>query len=136
VAHTSSQRRRTPVFFKKKPPIEAPVLHAVDNDFDEIVLQGAGITLVDFWAAWCGPCRMMAPILDEIAIEFEHRGVRVVKVDTEAAQETAQRFSITSIPTLIFFRDGEPLFQASGLVAKPVLQRELSELVAGGGAAD
>lgn len=117
------------MFFRKKPGKAAPILHVDDANFDREILESEGITVVDFWAAWCGPCRMMEPILDEIALEFEERGVRVAKLDTEQAPETAARFEIRSIPTLIFFRDGEPLFQMTGLVPKPVLERELGELL-------
>jgi|TARA_B110000263_G_scaffold119693_1_gene104171 thioredoxin 1 len=117
------------VFFKKKPKIEAPIDDIGDDDFQEEVLKGDGITVVDFWAPWCGPCRMMAPILNDIAIEFAGRGVRVVKVNTDLAQETALQFEIRSIPTLIFFKDGEPLFQFAGLVPKKVLDRELNTLL-------
>jgi len=77
------------------------------------------------------PCRMMEPILDEIALEFEDRGVTIAKLDTEHAPDTAARFEIRSIPTLIFFRDGAPLFQLTGLVPKPVLERELGALLEG-----
>jgi thioredoxin 1 len=117
------------VFFKKKPKVEAPIDDIGDDDFQEEVLKGHGITVVDFWAPWCGPCRMMAPILNNIAIEFAGRGVRVVKVNTDLAQETALQFEIRSIPTLIFFKDGEPLFQFAGLVPKKVLDRELNTLL-------
>ena len=116
------------MFFRRKPKVEAPILHAVDADFDQMVLEQSGITVVDFWAGWCAPCRMMEPILEEIAIEYEDRGVRIVKVETDAAPDTTSRFEIRSIPTLVFFRDGEPLFQASGLVSKPSLVRELDQL--------
>jgi thioredoxin 1 len=116
------------MFFRRKPRVEAPILHAGDDDFDRLVLDQPGVTVVDFWAAWCAPCRMMGPILEEIAIEFQNRGVRIVKVETDAAPETTERFEIRSIPTLVFFRDGEPLFQASGLVSKPSLVRELEQL--------
>ncbi|HKK91805.1 MAG TPA: thioredoxin [Longimicrobiales bacterium] len=119
------------MFFRKKPRREAPIVHVDDSDFDTVILEGEGITVVDFWAAWCSPCRMMEPILDEIALEFEDRGVTVAKLDTEQAPETTGRFEIRSIPTLIFFRDGEPLFQLTGLVPKPVLERELGELLEG-----
>ena len=118
------------MFFKKKMR-EAPILHANDNDFDTIIAAEPGVTVVDFWAAWCGPCRMMEPILNEVAIEHEERGVRVVKVNTEVAIETAQRFEIRSIPTLIFFKDGEPEFEIVGLVPKPVLEREIDGLLGG-----
>lgn len=117
------------MFFKKKPKVEAPIDEIGDDDFQEEVLNGDGITVVDFWAPWCGPCRMMAPILNDIAIEFAGRGVRVVKVNTDLAQETALQFEIRSIPTLIFFKDGEPLFQFAGLVPKKVLDRELNTLL-------
>lgn len=118
------------MIFRRKPKPEPPIDHLGDGDFEAEVLDAsAGVVLVDFWASWCAPCRMMAPILDEIALEFAERGVRVVKVDTEQAPRTAEQFEIRTIPTLIFFRDGEPLFQMTGLVPKPVLERELSELV-------
>ena len=117
------------MFFKKKPKVEDPIDDIGDDDFQEEVLNGDGITVVDFWAPWCGPCRMMAPILNDIAIEFAGRGVRVVKVNTDLAQETALQFEIRSIPTLIFFKDGEPLFQFAGLVPKKVLDRELNTLL-------
>ena len=117
------------MFFKKKPKVQAPIDDIGDDDFQEEVLKGDGITVVDFWAPWCGPCRMMAPILNDIAIEFAGRGVRVVKVNTDLAQETALQFEIRSIPTLLFFKDGEPLFQFAGLVPKKVLDRELNTLL-------
>ena len=117
------------MFFRRRPKVEAPTVHAGDEDFDREVLEQPGITVVDFWAAWCAPCRVMAPILDEIAVEYQDRGVRIVKVDTDQAPETAARFVIRSSPTLIFFRDGEPLFQATGLVSKPALVRELDQLL-------
>ncbi len=120
------------MIFKKKENVEAPILHATDQDFDTIISAEPGVTVVDFWAEWCGPCRMMGPILDEVATEQAERGVRVVKVNTDVATETAQRFSIRSIPTLIFFKDGEPEFEMVGLVPKPVLQREIDGLVGAG----
>jgi thioredoxin 1 len=72
---------------------------------------------------------MMEPILSEIALEFEDRGVRVVKVDVDQATETAAAFSVRATPTLIFFKNGEPLFEMVGPVPKPVLERELETLL-------
>lgn len=116
------------MLFRRKPRVEAPILHAYDDDFDSLIAE-PGIALVDFWAPWCGPCKMMEPILGEIASEYQARGVRVVKVNVDEAQRIASDFGVRSIPTLIFFRDGEPLFEMVGMVAKPILQRELGEIL-------
>ena len=124
------------MFFKKRNRPEAPIVHALDDDFDALIADHQGVTLVDFWAPWCGPCRMMGPILDEIAIEQEATGVRVMKVDVDQAPETASRFGVRSIPTLMMFRDGEPLFEMVGMVPKPVLERELAQAVSGEGGPD
>ncbi len=116
------------MFFRRKPAVEAPILHAYDDDFDELIKE-PGITVVDFWASWCQPCKMMGPSLGEIALEWADRGVRVMKVNVDEAKGLAADFAIRSIPTLMFFRDGEPLFEMAGLVPKPVLERELGELI-------
>jgi thioredoxin len=117
------------VFFKRRAKPEPPILHATDEDFAELVEGNSGVSIVDFWAPWCGPCRLMAPILDEIALDHADKGVTVVKVNTDVAQRSAERFGIRSIPTLIFFKDGEPLFEMVGPVPKPVLEREISLLL-------
>jgi len=118
------------LFRRKKPPVEYVVLHAHHDNFDELIRQ-PGIAVVDFWAPWCGPCKLMEPILGEISLEWADRGVRVVKVNVDEAQELAASFEIRSIPTLVLFRDGEPLFEMVGLVPKPVLERELGEVLEG-----
>lgn len=123
------------LFGRKKAPVEYPILHAYDDDFDELVQQ-PGIAVVDFWAPWCGPCKMMEPILGEISLEWADRNVRVVKVNVDEAQETAASFGVRSIPTLIVFRDGEPLYEMVGMVPKPVLERELGEILQGGAPTD
>ena len=115
------------MFFRKKQQAASAIIHAADDDFDTVVSEKPGVTIVDFWASWCGPCRMMEPILDEIATEQAERGVRVVRVNSDEARETAHRFEIRSVPTLIFFKDGEPIFEMVGLVPKPVLEREIEE---------
>lgn len=117
------------MFFRRKPKPVAPVIHAVDEDFDDLLSGQPGVTLVDFWAPWCAPCKMMGPLLDEVAVEGAARGVRVVKVNVDQAPETAARFEVRTIPTLVFFRDGEPEFEMVGLVPKPVLDREIGTLL-------
>lgn len=118
-------------FRKRRPETPPPFVHAYDDDFDTLLAAAPGLALVDFWAAWCAPCRMMEPILGEIAREYEDRGVRVIKVDTDAAPATSAMFEIRSIPTILFFRDGEPLFEFTGAVPKPVLVREIEAVLAG-----
>ena len=86
------------MFFKRRAERESPVVHASDEDFEGVVEQSAGVSVVDFWAPWCGPCRLMGPILDEVALAYADRGVRIVKVNTDEAQESAGRFGIRSIP--------------------------------------
>ncbi len=117
------------MIFRKRPKPEPPIRHATDEDFEEVVEESNGVVVVDFWAPWCGPCRMMAPILDEIALEYAEQGVAVVKVNTDQEPLSAERFAIRSIPTLIFFKDGEPLFEMIGPVPKPVLEREIEQLL-------
>ena len=116
------------MLFRRKPAVEPPFVYAYDDDFDQLIAED-GVAVVDFWATWCAPCRMMEPILGEIAVEWASRGVRVVKVNVDEAPRLAADFGIRSIPTTMFFRDGEPLFEMVGLVAKPVLERELGELL-------
>ncbi len=117
-------------FFKKREPAPPPpFVHAYDDDFDTLINDVPGVAVVDFWAPWCAPCRMMEPILGEIAVEFQERGVRVLKVDIDQAPQTAEAFGVRSIPTLVFFKNGEPLFEMVGAVPKPVLERELRELL-------
>ena len=116
------------LFGRRKPKVPPPFVHATDEDFQALVSE-PGIAVVDFWAPWCGPCRMMEPILGEIAVEYQDRGVRVVKVNVDEAPATAADFGIRSIPTLVVFRHGHPLYEMVGLVAKPVLERELSDLL-------
>jgi thioredoxin 1 len=119
---------RPTMFFKKRTQPVSAIVHAVDDDFDARVAGHGGVTLVDFWAPWCAPCHMMAPILEEIAIEHADQGVQVVKVNVDDAPRTSMTYGIASIPTLVFFKGGEPQFEMVGLVPKPVLERELAGL--------
>ena len=95
------------------------VQHITDADFQSTVAQG--VTLVDFWAPWCGPCKMIAPILDELAGEFAGQA-RIVKLNVDENPNTASQFGIMSIPTLLLFKDGQKVDQIIGGQAKPKLK--------------
>ena len=100
------------------------LLTVTDVTFDEEIKGSTGAVLVDFWAEWCGPCKMIAPILEEIASEQE--GVlRVAKLNVDDAPDVARRFEVMSIPTLILFKDGEPQHRIVGAKGKNQLLQEL-----------
>ena len=96
------------------------------QNFDAEIQSNNGITIVDFWAAWCGPCRMIAPILEEIDREVEDVTVMKVNVDNEPA--LADRFAINAIPTLIFFKNGELIKQKTGLYPRDALDLIIKEI--------
>ncbi|MCS7132441.1 MAG: thioredoxin [Nitrososphaeria archaeon] len=104
--------------------IERPI--QVDEERFEEVLRKYEFVLVDFWAEWCGPCRMLAPIIDELAKEYAGRVV-FVKVDVDRARRLAERFGIMSVPTLIFFRNGKPIDVVVGWHPKPVLEEFINQ---------
>ena len=82
------------------------VLHLTDSDFEETIKNSATPVLVDFWAEWCGPCRRIAPIIDELAAQYEGK-LSVAKVNIDEHQDAATQFGVSSIPTLIIFKNGE-----------------------------
>ena len=95
-----------------------------DDNFEQVVLQAKTPVLVDFWAPWCQPCRMIAPILDELAEEYSGR-VNITRLDVDQNPKTAAKYSIMSIPTLLIFKNGEPVSNIVGLRTKEELKRSL-----------
>lgn len=99
-----------------------------DATFDEEIGAADEAVIVDFWAEWCGPCKMIAPVLDEIAAENEGK-VRVVKLNVDDNPSTARRFEVMSIPTLIVFKDGQPAKRLIGAKGKGALLDELADFL-------
>ena len=99
-----------------------------DASFSADVLSSNKPVLVDFWATWCGPCKMVAPVLEEIAAERSDQ-LTIAKLDVDANPETARDFQVVSIPTLILFKDGQPVKRIVGAKGKAALLRELSDAV-------
>jgi thioredoxin 1 len=96
------------------------IVHTTDADFDRDVLQSDKPVLVDYWAEWCGPCKMIAPILDEIAGEYGDK-VKICKLDIDANQETPPKYGIRGIPTLMLFKNGEVEATKVGALSKSQL---------------
>jgi thioredoxin len=97
--------------------------HVTDTNFQSEVLENDAPVLVDFWAPWCGPCRMVAPILEEMAAERED--LRIVKLNTDDNQETAIQYQVLAIPTMILFRNGQEVKRIQGALPKRKIESEL-----------
>lgn len=95
--------------------------HVSDASFDEDVLGADGPVLVDFWAAWCGPCKMIAPVLDELSKEYDGK-IKICKMDVDSNKETPSKFGIRGIPTLMIFKNGNAEGTKVGALSRPQLK--------------
>ncbi len=100
--------------------------HVSDATFASEIEQASGLVLVDFWATWCGPCQVVAPVLDQLAGEFNGRA-RIAKLDVDSNQRTATRFNVRSIPSILFFKDGRHVDTVVGAVPKTTLEGKIRQ---------
>src|SRR5262249_53536675 len=112
----------------KGPPVGADITHLSDNTFDETVGGADTPVLIDFWAEWCGPCKMIAPTLEEIATEHKDK-LRIAKLNVDDNPQTAMRYNVMSIPTLMVFNEGEPVKRLVGAKGKGQLLQDLAEFI-------
>ena len=101
------------------------VLHLTDGNFEQEVTKANLPVLVDFWAEWCGPCKAIAPILDQLAVELQGK-MKIVKVNVDESPDLAGKFNVMSIPTLLVFKNGRPVDQIVGAMPKDRLMAKLT----------
>lgn len=99
-----------------------------DATFEAEVLKSATPVMVDFWAPWCGPCKALSPVIDELATEFDGK-VKILKLNTDENSDSAVKFRITSIPSMIMFKDGQPVDQLVGSQSKDSITEALNKLL-------
>ena len=107
---------------------ETSLLHLSDDNFESEILKSELPALVDFWAPWCGPCRAIAPVLDELALKYKDR-VKVAKINIDDHRKTAESFNVRSIPTLVLFKNGKALETVIGLASKDRLEDLLAKVL-------
>ncbi|MCC6245269.1 MAG: thioredoxin [Gemmatimonadaceae bacterium] len=104
----------------------ANAIEVKDDSFATEIENHAGLAVVDFWATWCAPCRMIAPMVEQLAVDYAGQ-VKVAKLDVDNNQKTAMKFNVRSIPTILFFKDGKLVDQVVGAVPRPTLEAKFKE---------
>ena len=105
--------------------VTSPV-HVTDDVFTDEIEQHDGVAIVDFWATWCGPCQIIAPIIEQLAEDYDGR-VKVAKLDVDSNQQTATKFNVRSIPAVLIFKDGQHVDTAVGAVPKQLLVDKIEQ---------
>lgn len=104
--------------------------HFTDANFKQEVIESKQPVLVDFWASWCGPCKLLGPLVEELANEYKDKSIKIGKMEVDENEQTPPQYQVMSIPTLIFFKDGKPVQQMVGMQTKEDLKEALDALLA------
>lgn len=103
------------------------ITEITDSNFVEEVEKGEGLHMIDFWAVWCGPCRLIGPVVAELADEYKGKGLHVGKLDVDSNPSTTTRFRVMSIPSVLFFKNGEQIDQVVGAVPRAHLEEKIKQ---------
>jgi thioredoxin 1 len=106
---------------------DGKVLEITDQNFADMVEGADGLTIVDFWAEWCGPCQMVAPIVEQLAEDYGDDGLKVGKLDVDQNPDVTVRFAVRSIPSVLFFKDGKHVDTVVGAAPRPALEAKVKE---------
>jgi len=104
-------------------------LMITDQTFQQEVLENKGLVVVDFWAAWCGPCRMVSPVIDELAKEYEGK-VKIGKVNVDENSQVVNQYNVMSLPSVVLFKDGQPIKTMVGAQSKESYKQEIEQILA------